>query len=192
MSLDPLRTAEAVRVAYLRYLKTAFPLKEQGLSHQFSKLLEDPSKLVKGPYLEATPPFKPGASLKDLVNEGLLAPNFPRICSSNLPYERRLYVHQEGAIRKAVSQSRNLVVATGTGSGKTESFLVPILDHLLRQELKRELGPGVRALLLYPMNALANDQLKRLRSLLASYPSITFGRYTGETEENPRRAKERF
>ena len=58
---------------------------------------------------------------------------------------------------------------------------MPIIDYLLRQQDRGELGPGVRALLLYPMNALANDQLKRIRELLQHLPTITFGRYTGDT-----------
>ena len=74
-----------------------------------------------------------------------------------------------------------MVVATGTGSGKTESFLLPILGHLTDERDAGTLGPGVRALLLYPMNALANDQVKRLRRLLATTPDVTFGRYTGDT-----------
>lgn len=97
--------------------------------------------------------------------------------------ERPLYLHQEQAVIRAVAERRNLVVATGTGSGKTESFLIPIIEELFRQQQKGVLGPGVRALLLYPMNALANDQLKRLRMLLARSPEITFGRYTGETPQ---------
>ena len=76
-----------------------------------------------------------------------------------------------------------MVVATGTGSGKTEAFLAPILNHLFLEETRDSLGPGVRALLLYPMNALANDQMARMRLLLANHLRITFGRYTGETEE---------
>ncbi len=83
-------------------------------------------------------------------------------------------------------------MATGTGSGKTETFLIPILNHLFRQKEQGQLGPGVRTLLLYPMNALANDQLKRLRRLLKNYPDITFGSYTGETLESESRAIEQF
>ena len=75
------------------------------------------------------------------------------------------------------------MVATGTGSGKTESFLLPVLSALIGEHQVGTLGPGVRALLLYPMNALANDQLRRLRRLLAGVPQITFGRYTGDTPE---------
>ena len=100
-------------------------------------------------------------------------------------------MHQERAIRK-VAAGRNIVVATGTGSGKTESFLMPILDSLVREQEQGTLGPGVRALLLYPMNALANDQMKRLRQVLAAYPDITFGRYTGETEKDPRESSRAF
>ncbi|MGT2548893.1 DEAD/DEAH box helicase, partial [Streptococcus milleri] len=102
-----------------------------------------------------------------------------------------LYAHQDAALRK-VRAGRNVVVATGTGSGKTESFLLPILDDLVRESEAGTLGPGVRALLLYPMNALANDQLKRLRQLLADRPEITFGRYTGDTRNSEREARENF
>ncbi|PRC59428.1 hypothetical protein C6A85_23475, partial [Mycobacterium sp. ITM-2017-0098] len=83
------------------------------------------------------------------------------------PVDQPLYIHQETSIRKFLD-GRNLVVSTGTGSGKTESFLMPILNSLLEERANGTLGPGVRAMLLYPMNALANDQLKRLRSVLRS------------------------
>ena len=84
------------------------------------------------------------------------------------------------------------MVATGTGSGKTESFLIPDPPRCLSEQAAGGvLGPGVRALLLYPMNALANDQVKRLRGLLATAPHITFGRYVGDTPET-RRALEAY
>jgi hypothetical protein len=102
------------------------------------------------------------------------------------------YLHQCKAIEKATA-GRNLIVATGTGSGKTETFMLPIVDALLREQEAGTLSaPGVRALLLYPMNALANDQLKRLRRLLAPLPEITFGRYTGQTAERRDRAETEF
>ena len=75
-----------------------------------------------------------GASIKDLVEGSVLSPRFQKLCSEHLPYERSLYKHQEKAIRKAV-QGRNLVVATGTGSGKTEAFLIPILVDVPIREL---------------------------------------------------------
>lgn len=77
---------------------------------------------------------------------------------------------------------RNMVVSTGTGSGKTECYLYPIFNEIMREKESGTLDDGVRALLIFPMNALANDQQKKLRKLLADYPDITFGRYTGETK----------
>ncbi len=147
--------------------------------------------LHKGPLLEATPPYAPAASIRELIADGVLSADFTDLESVALPLDRPLYAHQDTAIRKA-SAGRNVVVATGTGSGKTESFLVPILDSLMRERAAGHLGPGVRALLLYPMNALANDQVRRLRALLADYPSITFGRYTGDTEHEPGKARDLF
>ena len=127
-----------------------------------------------------TPPFRIGKSLEELIDQGVLNEGMREVFSDALPGTRPLYRHQELAIRRAIA-GRNLVIATGTGSGKTESFLVPILNHLVAERAASSLGPGVRALLLYPMNALANDQLERISLLLASAPDITFGRYTGET-----------
>lgn len=193
MGLDPIHTTERVKETYLCYLTTAFPLKDSFLADQFRNCIRETHRFVKGPFLEATPPFQNGRTLSDLVDEGVLSAGFEEIESEVLPLDRPLYRHQEQAIRKIISGQRNLVVATGTGSGKTEAFLVPVLDHLLRQrEPQGKLTPGVRALLLYPMNALANDQLKRFRALLKNYPHITFGRYTGETKEGRREAEEHF
>jgi len=101
-----------------------------------------------------------------------------------LPVTRPLYAHQEEALRKA-ARKRNLVIATGTGSGKTECYLLPIIDTLLREDDAGTLSrPGVRAMLLYPMNALANDQMQRIRGLLEPFHKITFGRYIGATPES--------
>jgi hypothetical protein len=132
--------------------------------------------------VQASPPFMKGATLGNLVEDGILSPMLRRLPRRKL--NTPLYVHQEQAIRKMVTGGRNVVVATGTGSGKTECFMIPICDYLLRQCEVGSLGPGVRALLLYPMNALANDQVTRLRELLEPFTRITFGRYTGETLED--------
>lgn len=194
INLHPLRTTDALRESYERYLKTIYPFQDTHLREQFWKGLGVERQLVNGPLLEASPPYATGATIRQLVADGGLASGFVKLCESTaaLPLDRPLYVHQERAINNVVGDGRNLVVATGTGSGKTESFLIPILDHLLREEADGALGPGVRALLLYPMNALANDQLGRLRDLLRGYPAITYGRYTGETEETQPRALDAF
>jgi len=191
--LPPLQTTSVIRDSYLRYLKTIYPFQERDLRDQFWRALETPGLLVKGPLLEASPPFETGCSIEGLIQAGVLHSGFRALCSDAFPLQRPLYLHQEQGIEKAVRGGRNVIVATGTGSGKTETFLISIFDHLLRE---RETGtleqPGVRALLLYPMNALANDQLKRLRRVLGHFPDITFGRYTGETEETESQAGAAF
>lgn len=194
-SLHPLDATQRIRDDYARYLRTIYFFNDPRLREQFWQALAAPDFLVKGPILEAAPPFKTGRSIEGLVAAGVLHSGFRALCCDNpaLPWDRPLYLHQDQAIEQVVRHDRNVVVATGTGSGKTESFLLPIFDHLLRQ---REAGllrqPGVRALLLYPMNALANDQLKRLRSLLKDFPDITFGRYTGETLQGHKQAEDHF
>jgi len=190
-SIDAVSTSDSIKATYRRYLSSLLAVRDPKIDAALRKAIDSTDMLDRGPYLEATPPYAPGKSIQELIDEGVLAEKFADLASDVLPLSRPLYVHQEGAIRK-VAAGRNVVVATGTGSGKTESFLIPILDSLVREHEKGALGPGVRALLLYPMNALANDQMKRLRQLLAGYPDITFGRYTGETENDPRKARELF
>lgn len=192
MSINPLKAAQTIASNYQSYLSTTFRLQDQALQEQFLAKLSDTDRFIKGPLLEVTPAFKTGASIADLIKEGILAAEFASLSSELLPQNRPLYWHQEQAIRKLVSQGRNIVVCTGTGSGKTETFIIPILNHLLREKEQGTLGPGVRALLLYPMNALANDQLMRLRQLLKNCPDITFGRYTGETETKQAEAREKY
>jgi ATP-dependent helicase YprA (DUF1998 family) len=191
--LDPIATTAHLAATYRRYLKTVFPLRDRLLREQYHAALETNEAITRGPLLESQPPFLLGDSLADLIGEGVLSPRFRDLDSDALPLARHLYRHQELALRRVVQDDRNIVVATGTGSGKTESFLLPILDHLVREQAAGTLGhPGVRALLLYPMNALANDQRKRLRQVLAAVPDITFGRYTGETLESRGKALELF
>lgn len=191
-NLDPVEATQSLRDAYLRYLATSFPLNYADLHKKFLQLIREPGKLVKGPLLEGTSPYSTGRSLAELIREGVLHPSMQALDGPALPLDRSLYLHQDRAISKVCAQKRNVVISTGTGSGKTESFLVPILNHLMTEHAEETLRPGVRAILLYPMNALANDQLKRLRAILAHFPHITFGRYVGDTEDLQSRAEERF
>lgn len=193
MKLHPLETTARIRDDYVRYLTTIYFFRNTELRREFLQALTAPKFLVKGPLLEAATPYRRGRSIHQLVDDGVLSSDFRQLCSEALPWERPLYLHQDQVIEKVVRFGRNIVVATGTGSGKTECFLIPVLDHLLREQEAGTLAqPGVRALLLYPMNALANDQLKRLRAILAHFPAITFGRYTGETEREDTEAQENF
>lgn len=184
MAFSPVDASKAISEKYFRYLKTSFNIGEP-YSKEFQRLLSENDNLAKGPYLDVTDTFKPGKSIEDLINEGVLSKSFSRI---NLPQTRPLYLHQEKALRKVVTGHKNIVVSTGTGSGKTESFMMPILQELVAEYESRTLTPGVRALLVYPMNALANDQVERLREILKDFSEITFGVYTGQTERTKQKA----
>jgi DEAD/DEAH box helicase/MrfA Zn-binding domain/Helicase conserved C-terminal domain len=112
-------------------------------------------------------------------------------------WNQRLYWHQWEALRKVCDGHKSVVVATSTGSGKTECYLLPLLYLLTSERPAERSAPGVRAIILFPMNALVEDQMRRLRKLLfwinlasvtepSSSPArlerwITFGRYTGDT-----------
>ena len=187
---DPLATSDLITSGYRRYLRSLLPVRDPHLAAALDSEIAH-SPLTKGPLLESAPPYEHGATLADLVARGVLHPSFGSLGSAALPMERPLYLHQEQAIRK-ITSGRNVIVASGTGSGKTEGFLLPILDALSAEHARQALGPGVRALLLYPMNALANDQIKRLRQVLAHAPHITFGRYVGDTPEAAKDAAEKF
>ena len=178
--MDPIELSENLEQSLQSYLTTVFNVNRDGreaaLAAEIRKSFEKENALAKGPYLEITPPYKTGCSLAELITGGVLSPKLRdlRDDSLPLPLSARLYSHQEDAIRKLVTGKRNIVVSSGTGSGKTECFLIPILNDLLQNQT-----PGVRALLIYPLNALVNDQLERLRKLLKG-TGITFGRYTSE------------
>ena len=132
MPIHPLDTTRDVRDAYLRYLKTIKPFQDDVLRAEFARAIEAPNMLVKGPLIEISQPYRPEASIKALVAQGHLSSLFERLCSDALPYGRDLYAHQVNAIMKAVA-GRNLVVSTGTGSCKTETFLMPVLNHWLQE-----------------------------------------------------------
>jgi len=185
--MDPIQLAHEIKTRFFRYLQSTFYFKDPDFRSAFEQALRAGS-LIQGPYLESTPVYRRGKKSAEVLREFLGAHVDSGFAATMNP-ERTLYSHQEQAISR-VEQGRNVVVATGTGSGKTESYFHPIFHHLYRESLSAYRPPGVRALLLFPMNALANDQRKRLGEYCerlrgnGSSFSFTFGQYTGETPDN--------
>jgi hypothetical protein len=181
MALNPIAFTEKVLASFLKYQLTAYPFADERLHKQMRGLLSlDQSRqspLLKGPYISLSRPFRQGVSAESLVAEGLIH----RVLAERLPPGMtNLYGHQEDAIR-AMRAGQTTLISTGTGSGKTECFLYPIITKSL--ELRDEKSPsGISAVIVYPMNALAEDQLARLRLLLAG-TGIPFGMYVGKTPE---------
>ncbi len=166
MALNPIAYTEHVVRSFLRYQLTAYPFADTRLHAQMRELLSldetRRSPLLKGPYVSLSRPFRQGAAVDILVREGLLHPHLPERIPETLTH---LYGHQERAVR-AIAEGRTTLVSTGTGSGKTECFLYPIVSRCLGLR-DADAPPGISAVIVYPMNALAEDQLMRLRGLLA-------------------------
>lgn len=183
---DPIETARAIEESYRGYIASTIHFSDEGYQRQLESILAQPGYLAKGPFLEGAPPYTADKSVRELVDEGVFCRSMLGLGNGDrkrFDPDRKLYAHQVRAVRKA-REGRNYIVTTGTGSGKTECFLYPIIDDILREIEASGPQPGVRAMILYPMNALANDQLKRLRELLSG-TSVTFGRYTGDTQQKP-------
>ena len=95
MSLDPLQATIAIERRYMDYLETTFSLNDTRLQKELMAELKQPGRFVKGPILEATPPFLTASSLQDLIDEGLFSKEFIELKTDDLPLERELYKHQE-------------------------------------------------------------------------------------------------
>lgn len=163
--------------AYRRFIKSSYRLADPRLRAQFEDQVDGAAVLVKGPYVTLARDFLAERTLDALVDEGVAESLLLKLrwAFNGQP----LFKHQENALR-AVWAGRNTVVKTGTASGKTEAFLLPVLSGILRA--KAEGVRGTQAIFLYPMNALANDQLERLRALIRdSGVPLTFALYTGES-----------
>ncbi|MGV2980650.1 DEAD/DEAH box helicase [Camelimonas sp. ID_303_24] len=190
--LDPIEFQRKLAKTLARYIATAAavsPARTPRLARTVVKECEQ-AELVRGPYVESLPDFEKGESLEGLVASGALHPGWAALENGQEGlslWRRPLHLHQSAAI----GRDENYLVATGTGSGKTESFLFPLIDDLLRRgDLDR---PGIRAILVYPLNALANDQMHRIARLLfrdLGDPGITLGRFTGQVRSDATRPNE--
>ncbi|MCL1878952.1 MAG: DEAD/DEAH box helicase [Defluviitaleaceae bacterium] len=189
---NPIDASSKIKRSFVDYITTSLHFADSRYDKLFRERLEESGVISKGPYLDIGGSFKNGKSLKQLAKSGQASELFATLENvqekdKEVKLERPLYSHQELAMIRA-NAGHNLVVTTGTGSGKTECFLLPILNSLLEEKRMGKLTDAVRAIIIYPMNALANDQMKRLREMLKSCPEITFGIYTGNTEQEQGRA----
>jgi ATP-dependent helicase YprA (DUF1998 family) len=155
------------------YIEATYHISDSDLLRQRNELLNEPGIIHQVPFLESTPRYKTDESFGRLPG---LSPAALEALQTLVPKNHLgkqvlfdpPYVHQAEALRSTVVEGRNLVIMTGTGSGKTESFLMPILAKLAIEAKSDPHSWGtnaVRAMVLYPMNALVNDQLSRLRAI---------------------------
>ncbi|QEA13948.1 DEAD/DEAH box helicase [Comamonas flocculans] len=175
--MQPLIVSQQITQGVADFLRAAFPATTPGFDGLIQRFLAERKRVFQGPYLTLPLPFRKQAD-RGLPAFGWLPPGF-------VPH-----AHQGQAFARLTGeQARSTLVATGTGSGKTECFLYPILEHCREQ---RELGrTGIKAIILYPMNALASDQASRLAREILRTPAlagIRAGLYVGEApaEESSR------
>jgi len=228
---DPIGAFESIQSSVKRYITSAFATDSLTFEARRKDLLDKSGVLFQEPFLEPIPSYQSGkplsslslADMPDLSTAAIDA--FKGIIGAGLfSGGHPLYLHQQRML-KASLEGKHCVVVTGTGSGKTETFLLPVLASIIkeakankggwddasppgvswsketppnwmdsRRELQRETRPAaIRSLILYPMNALVEDQLSRLRLALDTDNAhaemdallggnrIRFGRYNGAT-----------
>ncbi|WP_257161753.1 DEAD/DEAH box helicase [Corynebacterium cystitidis] len=154
------------------YLTTSFYLAEPTTAEQLRSFLLDPNDgMFYGPYVRTCLPYAPATNWEGVLS--WLPSWFKPYCHQAEAFTRLSTLGPEGTKRPDPT-----LIVTGTGSGKTESFLYPALDHC-----KRNPGQGIKAIILYPMNALASVQEQRIATLLNEHPElsgISAGLYAGE------------
>ena len=184
---------DALTTDYAEYVRSFIHVGTADVRKKVDEAL-DGQLLWPEPIVQLNPAYEPGGYVSELVARGLLHPTAAKVfqrgketSATHLGQDLRLYRHQVTAIETART-GRPYVVTTGTGSGKSLTYIVPIVDHVLRNGS----GKGVQAIIVYPMNALANSQLGELEKFLGfgfdGKPPVTVKRYTGQESADERNA----
>lgn len=178
---------------YAKYTRSFIKIRDPRIDAKVASAL-DGGALWPEPLLQLNPTFKPGGTIDDLVKDGTLH----RECSKIFRVDKTdadlrgkdllLHEHQTQAIRKS-KEGKSYILTSGTGSGKSLTYIVPIVDHVLRNGS----GQGIQAIVVYPMNALANSQEEELAKFIRKgyvdgQAPVQFARYTGQEKGQEREA----
>ena len=197
--MNPLHTLDDLRKTYRLFVETFQDIQNDKIRAWLHERIEEGNFLWRPPFVTLRRRFKPGESLASLVGSGLLHAQIPAIFrkepakADSAPISP--YQHQADAWKILIGSKHNCVVTTGTGSGKSFCFAVPVVDACLRANtgagFMAQQRRGVKALLVYPMNALANSQYDDLAQRLSG-SGLTICKYTGELKDDPEAAKKSF
>jgi hypothetical protein len=174
---------------YAEYVQSFIRIKDPRILQYVDRELRD-GLLWPDPLIQLNPNFEPGAWIEELVADGTLHADCSQVFRlkevDGTSKPLRLHRHQTDAV-EAARAGYNYVLTTGTGSGKSLAYIVPIVDFVLRQGS----GKGISAIVVYPMNALANSQFNELEKFLCrgspqGQPPVTFRRYTGQEMDEER------
>ena len=182
--------ASSVVADYQHYVRSFLNLADDRIRALVEREIFENDALWPEPLLQLNPPYARGSSVVDLCRKGLLHPLCAEIFLDSRKRPITLYRHQEEAILCALRRE-SFVVTSGTGSGKTLTYLIPIFNSVLRHNAAES---RVRAIIVYPMNALVNSQYDALMKLAAVYEErtgralpVSFERYTGQEKEDRRK-----
>lgn len=179
LPLDVFQLRESVVGEYADYVKSFVNIHDEKVKRFVEKRMDE-GELWPDPALQLNPAYEPAQTLGELGASGVIREDTAKFFGQGL----RLYRHQRDAL-DAAQRGENYVVSTGTGSGKSLTYLVPIYDAVMRSQPERG---GTRAVLVYPMNALVNSQLAALEGYAEQYAQnpVRFKAYTGQTQRDER------
>jgi ATP-dependent helicase YprA (DUF1998 family)/very-short-patch-repair endonuclease len=173
---------------YSRFVRSFINIRDERIANYVSRELQN-GALWPEPLVQLNPAFEPGETVDELVASGIIHSECGKIFRiKETPSEQgrplRLHRHQADAVKIAV-EYRDYILTTGTGSGKSLAYIIPAVNHILQNGP----GRGIQAIIVYPMNALANSQVLELEKFVNyGYPdqrgSITFRKYTGQESDD--------
>lgn len=175
---------------YAEYVKSFIQIRDQRIARHVDESLES-GALWPEPLIQLNPAFEPGGLIDEFIERGVLHQECSRVFrikGDRQDHGRPLKLHKHQAEAVEIARGgHNYVLTTGTASGKSLSYIVPIVDSVIRRGGSR----GIQAIVVYPMNALANSQLGELEKFLGyGYPDgkgpVTFARYTGQESDEDR------
>ena len=186
--MDVFSLRDAVVSEYRKFATSFTTIHADDIRAQVEAIYAD-GRFWPQPLIQLNPSFKRGANLEALIADGAVDPRTAEIFR-DATGPLSLYKHQEQAIALA-AQGLSYVVTTGTGSGKSLCFFIPIVSAILAE--KRAAAPRrTRAIVIYPMNALANSQREELEKYVGNVTGerpVTFERYTGQEDAHDRRRR---
>ena len=192
--MDAFEVRRQLVTDYAEYIRGFIHIRDQKIRVHVESGLAS-GLLWPDPLIQLNPAFEPGDSIDELVEARILHDECANVFQkdkqpgpNNTGKALRLYKHQSDAIRVAVG-GQNYVLTTGTASGKSLAYIVPIVNHVLRRGSRR----GIQAIIVYPMNALANSQYGELKKFLYygypdDRPPVRFAQYTGQEKDAQRDA----
>ena len=170
---NPVKIYNDLLTVYLKYINSGLPFFRDEYNEERNALMREKGTISQPPIIEIVPKYKEHATLAQFCENEGVSKDINEFISAGLfggGSLRSLYEHQYEALKESFINRKNIIVTTGTGSGKTECFLMPVIADLVNEsrDWKQNRPRAIRTLILYPLNALAEDQMVRLRKALNS------------------------